>query len=139
MSDNQTYVSKELADKLLTVTTQSMDGTKHPTNDRYTMKMSKGGDLTSFVRGHNLKPVDRCLLDGDLFSLANKFWYDELYNGSFFEIPGLLDQWCDLSVRTRDDVKRMLQGFLDDEVFPTCEAIAHQEQAAKEMKLIDHD
>ena len=94
LGDDELYVTKELAGDLLTVVTQSMNGTKHPTNDRYTMKMSKGCDMTAFVSGENLKPIDHYLLDGDLFSLACKFWHDELYDGTFFEIPGLLEQWC---------------------------------------------
>ena len=134
MGDDELYVTKELAGDLLSVVTQSMDGTMHLTNDRYTMKMSKGCDMTAFVCGENVKPIDHYLLDGDLFSLACKFWHDELYDLTFFEIPGLLEQWCDLSIRPREDVKRMLKGFLDDAVASVCAEIAHHDCDVKHIQ-----
>ena len=124
---------------MLSTITSTMDGCKHPTNESYVMKMKKGNDLTSFIPTTKLRSLDHYLLDGDVFNLANKHWNHQLHDGTFFDTPGLLEQFCDLSVRSRSEVRRMFEGFLHDDMVAICEEIEQNEKAADLMETIQCD
>ena len=108
------FVPTEDAENLLDRMTYSMNGCKHPKYS-YEVKMAKGAELTKYVDDEHLKPVDHYLLDADLFRLAFKFYPTEMHDGSFFTIPGLLEQWVDLKFRSHKEVKDIFTEFLAEE------------------------
>ena len=59
--------------------------------------------------------VEPSNVDEDAVKLAWRTWDEEILDGQFFVIEGLLEQWFDLSYRSRDDVVDLFTEICKDQ------------------------
>ena len=114
--DTEIVPSKLVSGKMVELV-NSMNGRKFVNDDGKlsSMKMTKGYEITATHKDEDLKPVDHYLLDEDAVKLAWKTWDEEILGGSFFVIEGLLEQWFDLSYRSRDEIFDLFTAVCKDE------------------------
>ena len=88
---------------------------KFDSKSQSTCYIDRGFELTATWKDEELLPVDHYLLDEDVVKLAYRTWQDEIVSGSFFVIEGLLDQWIDLSLRSKAEVVELFQNIVMEE------------------------
>ena len=106
LSGDTGVVPSTLISKVMNNLVKSMNGRKFVNEEGKvtSMRMGKGYEITATHKDEDLKSVDHYLLDEDVVKLAWRTWDEEILDGSFFVIEGLLEQWFDLSYRSRDEV-----------------------------------
>ena len=117
MPSNSDVIPSSMLSKLMTDLVKSMDGRKFVNEEGKvtSMKMSKGYEITATHKDEELKSVDHYLLDEDAVKLAWRIWDEEILEGQFFVVEGLLEQWFDLSYRSRDDVFELFKKVCKEE------------------------
>ena len=139
LKENEKVVSAKLGYSVLDTITKYMNKSIFPCCKDTMIKMKNCGDITARFSDSELLPVDHYLMDEDVFNLASKHWDKEIRDGSFFKMPELLGQWCDLTVRSCSEVKKVFDDFLLDEEILLGEEVLQYEKEAALMENVDHD
>ena len=106
MQPSEGWVTTKLAKEVLTTFTATMDKKQDKLN--HVMKVGKGFEVTATHQIHELKPVDHYLLDNDVVDLVYRNWRTEMLDGTFFKMEGLLEQWFDTTVRTPEEIHKVM-------------------------------
>ena len=117
LPSNADVIPSTMVSKIMDDLVKSMHGRKFVNEEGKvtSMKMSKGFEITATHKDEDLKPVDHYLLDEDAVKLAWRTWDEEILEGQFFVVQGLLEQWFDLSYRSRDEVFDIFQKVCKQE------------------------
>ena len=117
MPQNTEVIPSTLVSKVMDDLVKSMNGRKYVNEEGKStgMKMAKGYEITATQKDDDLKTVDHYLLDEDAVKLAWRIWDEEILEGQFFVVEGLLEQWFDLSYRSRDDIFELFKKVCKQE------------------------
>ena len=117
LTSDTDVIPSTMVSKMMNDLVKSMHGRKFVNDEGKitSMKMTKGFEITATHKDEDLKPVDHYLLDEDAVKLAWRTWDEEILDGQFFVIEGLLEQWFDLSYHSRDDVVDLFTEICKDQ------------------------